>query len=405
MAVRLSYCSALRDAAGEASQGAGLAEYGEGYAEWWADCGAGDGDAEGLGDIAHFQGFGFGVGVDEGVDRGGREVLERFEAGLHVGEYGEGGGLAFLWRGFEDFGDGSGIKGVVVVADEGETGDVDDVAEDLAARLECRGEHGELVIAELSGDLGAELSAPGFEAFDEFGIAHFGDELGIKAGEFDAIELGVGLADALDGEILGEEADVETLEVFAIGGFDAGGPAQERDEVGDGFGEIAGLTEIGDFDFGKVDLEDAGHGLGDVEAVVLGGEEIRDRWLFDGEFGGEGGGGKRGIFLDGVLEREARDLGLIAFAHLAGIHIEDEGHVGVGRCAEGEGLLERDVPRRVVEVLLGAHDVGDAHGLIIDDDGEVVGGKAIGLADDEVVEFAGGDFDVAEDLIGDDEFV
>ena len=44
-----------------------------------------------------------------------------------------------------------------------------------------------------------------------------------------------------------------------------------------------------------------------------------------------------------------------------------------------------DVARRICEVLLGSEDVRDAHEFIVDDDGEVVGGESVRLADDQVV--------------------
>jgi hypothetical protein len=45
--------------------------------------------------------------------------------------------------------------------------------------------------------------------------------------------------------------------------------------------------------------------------------------------------------------------------------------------------------------------MGDAHEFVVDDDGEVVGGESVALADDEVVEFFGADGDIAQDLVVD----
>ena len=39
----------------------------------------------------------------------------------------------------------------------------------------------------------------------------------------------------------------------------------------------------------------------------------------------------------------------------------------------------------VHQVFLGPQDMRDAHVMVVDDDGEVIGGKAVGLADDDVV--------------------
>jgi hypothetical protein len=61
--------------------------------------------------------------------------------------------------------------------------------------------------------------------------------------------------------------------------------------------------------------------------------------------------------------------------------------VGVGRPPEAECVLKHLVAVCVVEVLLGADDMRDVHQFIIDDDSEVIGGVAVGFADDEVIVF------------------
>jgi hypothetical protein len=55
-------------------------------------------------------------------------------------------------------------------------------------------------------------------------------------------------------------------------------------------------------------------------------------------------------------------------------------------------------------VVVAADDVRDAHVEVIDDDAEVVGRRAIGAGDDQVVEFGVGDFDPPLDQVvpGDD---
>ena len=57
----------------------------------------------------------------------------------------------------------------------------------------------------------------------------------------------------------------------------------------------------------------------------------------------------------------------------------------------------------VHQVFLGAQDVRDSHEVIVDDDGEVVGREVVGLADDDVVVLRGGDGDIAEDEVVDDD--
>ena len=50
-------------------------------------------------------------------------------------------------------------------------------------------------------------------------------------------------------------------------------------------------------------------------------------------------------------------------------------------------LVDLALARRIGEVIDTADDVGDAHIVIIDDDGEIIGRVAIGSEDDEIVQF------------------
>src|SRR3546814_12920218 len=63
-----------------------------------------------------------------------------------------------------------------------------------------------------------------------------------------------------------------------------------------------------------------------------------------------------------------------------------------------------DLARRVVDMVVAAHHVGDLHVEVVDDHGEVVGRIAVGTEDRQVVELAVGDLDPALDLVvpGDD---
>ena len=58
---------------------------------------------------------------------------------------------------------------------------------------------------------------------------------------------------------------------------------------------------------------------------------------------------------------------------------------------------------RVGEVVVAADDVGDAHGGVVHHGGEVVGGRAVGALDDEVVELAGRKGHVAVDGVAHDD--
>ena len=73
--------------------------------------------------------------------------------------------------------------------------------------------------------------------------------------------------------------------------------------------------------------------------------------------------------------------------------------VGVDGLAIAERALERDVARRVVQVLLAAQHVRHAHQLVVDDHGEVIGGEAVALADHEVVEVLLAELDRAEHAV------
>ena len=64
-----------------------------------------------------------------------------------------------------------------------------------------------------------------------------------------------------------------------------------------------------------------------------------------------------------------------------------------------EGLVEEDVLGRGGDPLLGADDVGDLHEVVVDDVGEVVGGEAVGLQQDLIVDVGVLEGDVAAELV------
>ncbi len=80
---------------------------------------------------------------------------------------------------------------------------------------------------------------------------------------------------------------------------------------------------------------------------------------------------------------------------------ENHRDVRVDRQGRVEGAQDVDLPWRVVQVIVAADDMGDAHVHVIDDDGEVVGGRAVGAGDDEIVEFIVGEDDASLDGIVD----
>ncbi len=67
------------------------------------------------------------------------------------------------------------------------------------------------------------------------------------------------------------------------------------------------------------------------------------------------------------------------------------------RRLEAEALVEQDVLRRRADPLLTAHDVRDAHLVVVDDHGEVVRRETVGLHDDLIVR--AGRLDLASDEV------
>ena len=71
-----------------------------------------------------------------------------------------------------------------------------------------------------------------------------------------------------------------------------------------------------------------------------------------------------------------------------------------GRRREPERLVQQNLPRRVRDVILAADHVRHLHQRIVDDDGEVVGGRAVGADDDGIADDVGVKADVAADGVG-----
>ena len=59
------------------------------------------------------------------------------------------------------------------------------------------------------------------------------------------------------------------------------------------------------------------------------------------------------------------------------------------RRREAERLIQQDLPRRIRDVILAADHVRDLHQRIVDDDGEVVGGAAVGADDHRIADDVG----------------
>ena len=77
----------------------------------------------------------------------------------------------------------------------------------------------------------------------------------------------------------------------------------------------------------------------------------------------------------------------MALGELAAVRSEDHRHVGEGRRLRVQRPVDVDLARRVVEVVVAANHVGDAHVHVVHDHGEIVGGHAVRAHEDDVVEF------------------
>ena len=175
--------------------------------------------------------------------------------------------------------------------------------------------------------------------------------------------------------------------MFAI---TAGVPTEKRQEVVEGFGEIAGFAEIVDHDFGQIGFLEADdfHDLGLFDEVELGliipdpcfqtigGQAAGDGQIREGFFGG----------LDPLM-RALSDLAVPVplGEFFAGFGGENHGQMGVNGAFVSQCLLQRDVIDGVQQMFLAAQNVGDAHVGIVDDHGEVIRRHAVALADDEVL--------------------
>ena len=88
-----------------------------------------------------------------------------------------------------------------------------------------------------------------------------------------------------------------------------------------------------------------------------------------------------------------------ALGQLGALLVEDHRQVREVRYGRAQRLVDVDLARRVVDVVVAAHHVGDAHVDVVHHHREVVGGVTVAAEDDEVVELAVGDLDPALDLV------
>src|SRR6476620_3639267 len=82
----------------------------------------------------------------------------------------------------------------------------------------------------------------------------------------------------------------------------------------------------------------------------------------------------------------------------------NEGDVRHDRHLPAERLIDLSLAGAIVEVIVTADDVGDAHIVVVDNDGEHVSGRAVRTQQDEVIEIFVLPNDASLNLIVDDSF-
>ncbi len=297
------------------------------------------------------EGWGLGGTGEDGAEEHeiflDRPLLELAE-GLHGGLDGIGFPRGGLKSGKEIGGEGEGVFERAFFGDEDIGGGHDVVGEKEAGHV-------------------AELGE-GFDAVLDEG----GDVAEIVIGEDGAAESGE--------EVLGGEA----AEVLAVEPFELG-------EVEDGAAEGDLLeTEL---------REHVGEG---EEVAFLGVEGLRDDLMLGGlghATAHEAEEVEQGLREEAGLTVEDEGDGVLALGDLALVGVAEKRHVPEAGALPTEGLVEKDVLGGGGDPLFGADDVGDAHEVIVDDVGEVVGGEAIGLEQDLIVDVVVIEGDVAAEFV------
>ena len=89
----------------------------------------------------------------------------------------------------------------------------------------------------------------------------------------------------------------------------------------------------------------------------------------------------------------------VALRELLPVVAEDHRQVRVERHLRAERGEDVDLARRVIHVIVATDDVGDLHIPVVNDDAEIVGRRAVGARDHQIVEFGIGDLDAALDEV------
>ena len=76
----------------------------------------------------------------------------------------------------------------------------------------------------------------------------------------------------------------------------------------------------------------------------------------------------------------------VALGQLLAVFSMDQRHVSPDGRFPSHGTVDEHLPGRVVQVVVASDDVGDAHVVIVDDDGQHVDRRSVGPEHDHVVE-------------------
>ena len=100
----------------------------------------------------------------------------------------------------------------------------------------------------------------------------------------------------------------------------------------------------------------------------------------------------------GLAVVDERD-GVFALGDLRLVDVAEQRHVPESGGLPSEGFVEQDVLGGGADPLFGADDVGDVHEVVVDDIRKMVGGEAVGLHEDLVVDVEVVEGDVAAEFV------
>ena len=157
--------------------------------------------------------------------------------------------------------------------------------------------------------------------------------------------------------------------------------------------QIAGAAKVVHIDLGQFNVQCGGHGgrFGEIKlGIFVAHPCCKSRGI-------HGIGWGRGQFF--ILSRLSQCLVFIALAHFASIRIEDQRQMSVGRPAKSERVLQHNMFRGVIEMLLRSQHCGHAHQFIIHHNGKVIGWKTVGFANNKIIHLASWQCGITQNFI------